>query len=344
MKSVSKGAIHIHSTHSDGTESIKQIAKTAKKAGLDWIIITDHNSLDGLNEEGWYDGVAVLTGKEISPETGNHYLAFDIQEKIPETLSPECFIEEVNKQGGFGFIAHPDETKTRRNSYPPLRWSNWEITGFQGLEIWNYMSDWVDKYNPKNALFQYLFRHHVLTGPTKNVLNWWDSLNYENGEIVPAIGSCDAHALKIHFLKVFPYIDTFKTIVNYIYLENNLSSDFKEAKKQIYTAIKSGNNIIVNRNWNKNSDKINFYIENNGKLAFAGDKTGFDEKNILSVKLPAKGAIKVIRNGESIRNVCTHDFEMGDLKVGKYRVEVFYKGKPWIFSNPIIVQSKNNSS
>ena len=341
MKSVTKGAIHIHSTHSDGTESIKQIAKTAKKAGLDWIIITDHNSLDGLNEEGWYDGVAVLTGKEISPETGNHYLALDIQEEIPETLPPEFFIEEVNRQGGFGFIAHPDETKARRNSYPPLRWSDWEVTGFQGLEIWNYMSDWVDKYQPENAFRQYLSRHHLLTGPTKNVLNWWDDLNNKNGEIIPAIGGSDAHAFRFYFLKVFPYLDAFRTITNYIYLEKNLSSDFEEAKKQIYTAIRSGKNLIVNRIWNKNSDSISFYIENNGQLAFAGDKTNIDEKNILSVKLPAKGEIRIILNGELIRSVCTHDFETGDLKAGKYRIEVFYKGKPWVFSNPIMIADKN---
>ncbi len=53
MKTTCKGAIHIHTTHSDGTSTIKEIAKAAKKAGLEWIIITDHNNLKGLREEGW---------------------------------------------------------------------------------------------------------------------------------------------------------------------------------------------------------------------------------------------------------------------------------------------------
>lgn len=340
MKHVSKGSIHIHTTYSDGTASIKQIVKSAKKAGLEWIIITDHNNLSGLGEEGWYDGVAVLVGKEISPDDGDHYLAFDIQEEIPESLSSQAVIHEVNKQGGFGFIAHPDESLCRKNSFRPLRWTDWNVTDFQGLEIWNYMSDWGDQYEPKKAILQYIFRHRMLSGPTQNVLKWWDKLNNQNGKIFPAIGSIDAHALKylLPFVKIFPYYDTFKTITNYIYLEENLSSDFETAKKQIYDAVKCGKNLIINRFWSKESDKVCFHIENNGKLAYAGDKTDFNEENTLVVRLPQEANIKIIRNGKVIRNIHTQEFEMGQLKSGKYRLEVFYKDKPWVFSNPIIIE------
>ena len=236
MKNTSKGAIHIHTTYSDGTSTIKQIAKAAKKAGLEWIIITDHNNLTGLIEEGWYDGVAVIVGEEISPDLSNHYLAFDIKETISEKLHPQEFINEVNKQGGFGFIAHPDESTNRKNRFPPLSWKDWDIKGFQGIEIWNYLSDWGDKYEPKRGLYDCFFRNHILTGATSKVLNWWDNLNNENAEVFPAIGSLDAHALKYFFfkklfLKIFPYEDSFKTITNYIYLEEKLSPSFIDAKK-----------------------------------------------------------------------------------------------------------------
>ena len=66
------GAIHIHSVYSDGTGNIDLISKAAKKAGLDWIIVTDHNSFD--IEEGIYNGVYVIKGEEISPKNENHYL------------------------------------------------------------------------------------------------------------------------------------------------------------------------------------------------------------------------------------------------------------------------------
>lgn len=344
MKNTSKGAIHIHTTHSDGTSTIKQIAKAAKKAGLNWIIITDHNNLTGLKEEGWHEGVAVIVGEEISPPPGDHYLAFDIKETISEKLHPQEYINEVNKQGGFGFIAHPDESPNRKHNLPPLTWTDWEIKDFQGLEIWNYLSDWGDGFNPKNGFYDYLFRNYVLKGPTPKVLNWWDKLNNENNEIVPAIGSLDAHALKyaylkIFILKIFPYKDCFKTITNYIYLEEKLSPNFNEAKKQIYDALRLGNNLIVNRIWSQKSDEISFYIENDSKKAFSGDKIALHEENILTVKLPKIGNIRILHNGKIIRDVNTYEFQMSDLKTGKYRLEVRYKNKPWIFSNPIIVES-----
>lgn len=344
MKKTSKGAIHIHTTYSDGTSTIRQIAKAAKKAGLEWILITDHNSLKGIEEEGWYDGVAVIVGEEISPASGNHYLAFDIKETIPENSHPQDYINEVNKQGGFGFIAHPDEDENRKLHLPPLKWDDWEIKGFNGLEIWNYLSDWGDHYDPDRKLYSYLYRNFILKGPTPRVLQWWDRLNSENKEIVPAIGTLDSHALK-HYLfknihvKIFPYYDSFKTITNYIYLDENLSQDFNEAKKQIYNAIKLGKNLIINRIWSgKSSDEADFYIKNGNQKVFSGEKIPFDEKNILTVHLPKKANIKIIYNGETIQDTNTCEFQMSGLKPGKYRLEARYKARPWIFSNPIIIE------
>jgi len=343
MKNISKGAIHIHTTHSDGSSSIKQIAKAAKERGLEWIIITDHNNLKGLNEEGWIDGVAVLVGEEISPSLGDHYLSFDINQTISEKMSPQEFINEVNKQGGFGFIAHPDESLDRKHKLPPLIWKDWNVKDFQGLEIWNYLSDFGDEYDPKRGLYNYIFRNYMLKGPTPKVLDWWDRLNNENVEIFPAIGSLDAHAIKhywfkMFYVKIFPYKDCFKTVTNYIYLEEKLSTSFDKAKKQIYNAVKSGNNLIINRIWSEKSDEIDFYIKNDLKKVFSGDKITLSEENILTVKLPKIGNIKILHNGKVIKDVNTCEFQMSDLKTGKYRLEARYKGRPWVFSNPIIVE------
>ena len=101
------GAIHIHSIHSDGTGSIEEIALAAKNAGLSWIIVTDHNNMNA--KEGLYHGVYVFVGQEISPKNGNHYIALNIKENISHDISPSEYIKKVEEQGGFGFVAHPDE-------------------------------------------------------------------------------------------------------------------------------------------------------------------------------------------------------------------------------------------
>ena len=53
------GNMHIHSTYSDGSLDIEAIAARASRAGLNFIIISDHYTLEGLyqNKEGYQQGV-----------------------------------------------------------------------------------------------------------------------------------------------------------------------------------------------------------------------------------------------------------------------------------------------
>jgi hypothetical protein len=346
MKFICKGAFHIHSTYSDGTGTIPEIAISANKAGLQWVVITDHNNLSGLknNEEGFYYGVAVMVGEEISPPDSNHYLAVKIDKEVSHNLKPEEIIQEVKNLGGFGFVAHPDERIDRKNTHRPLRWTDWKIRGFDGVELWNYLSDWTDNYNQKLGLYNLIARNKILSGPSEKLLNWWDELNNETSDIVPALGSLDSHAFDFRYFKVFPYSDSMKTITNYLLLEDKLSGDFQMAKKQIYEALKAGKNIIVNRVWNKNNNDLNFSIKTEKERAFTGEKI-FLEKNKanLSINLHQKSFIKVFCNGKIIIEKNDKTLECDILKPGKYRFEAYYKNKPWIFSNPICLERIKNA-
>ena len=87
MKHKYLGALHIHSKYSDGTQNIEYIIKQAQKAGLKWIILTDHNTLEPTKHEGIYDGLYVIVGCEITPRKANHLLSFGISEKISEEIT-----------------------------------------------------------------------------------------------------------------------------------------------------------------------------------------------------------------------------------------------------------------
>jgi hypothetical protein len=345
VKYLYPGAIHIHSKYSDGSSTIPEIAQAAKKAGLAWIAVTDHNSLEGLKngEEGWHDGVAVIIGDEISPELSDHYIALDINENISCDQSPEKIIEEVKKHGGIGFVAHPDESLSRKYKQHPLRWTDWNIRGFDGIEIWNYLSDWVDNYNPKNPFYHFFFKNHTLTGPTEKTLKWWDVVNNETPEIIPAIGGVDAHALSYKFgfinIKIFPYIDSFNTITNILYIDKKLSSSFEEAKKEILTAVKTGRNTIINRIWAKSLKYPVFYIEDKDTRVFPGESIKLNEYTKAVVKLPVTALIRLIQDGQLVWEYEDREMEFDGLNEGKYRVEVYYKNHPWVFSNPVKVIS-----
>ena len=318
------GAIHIHTKLSDGTGDINSISKAAKKAGLNWIIITDHNNFD--IEEGFYNGVCVIKGEEISPCTSNHYIALGIKNLINPSDDTQKFVDEVRAQGGFGFAAHPDEADNRKNKAHPIKWTDKSVIP-DGIEIWNWFSDWADDYDESNIFkiaYSYFFRHKLIQGPHKETLKWWDELNKNSEHIIPAIAGVDAHALKISKyiipIKIFPYKDCFKTLTNIIPLKNKPPEDFEEQKNLILSSIKNGNNIMINRHIKKDIPLI--YIE---------------DKSII-VKLSTKAQIKIIQNGTPIHSEINDNLKFPIQEKTKYRIEIYLKNQPWIFSNPIILK------
>lgn len=335
------GAIHIHSVLSDGTGCVEEIAKAAKQAGLSWIIITDHNNFDA--KEGLYDGVCVIKGEEISPGNQNHYLAFDINKYISPTNDAQNFINEVRAQGGFGIVAHPKESETRKNHYPPINWLDKSITG-DGVEIWNWMSDWADIYDEQNILNaakSFLFRNNSLKGPSKETLEWWDLQNNNTEKIIPAIGGIDAHALKIKKygfpLTIFSYKYMFTKLTNIIYLDEKLPDNFEKQKEMILKAIKQGNNIIINKHWSKKLIP-EFFIKNKTECKYSGESIFIDDQTELIIESIKNTVTKIYKNGINIYTTEKFSDKIKIEKSGKYRIESYYKGKPWVYTNPIIVK------
>lgn len=333
------GAIHIHSVYSDGTGDIESISKAAKNAGLDWIIVTDHNSFE--IEEGIYNGVYVIRGEEISPKDENHYLALGINKYIQPNVNAKHNIEAVKLNGGFGFAAHADESDYRRNSHQPIKWTNKNITP-DGVEIWNWFSEWADNLNDRNIFslaYAYLFKHNLVKEANATTIKWWDKLNNTSDKIIPAIGGIDAHALKIKGyvipITIFPYQDMFKTIVNVISSNKPFAKDFETRKTQILEAIKTGRNLIINRVVSKEIPI--FKISNKNQTVTNGESISLDNETLLNVQTKKKGSIKIFHNGKEIKSVISNSIKMLLNEVGKYRVEIKIEKCGFAYSNPILV-------
>ena len=79
--------LHVHSDHSDGTYSVKELVAYAKEKGLKAIALTDHDTVSGVEEavtEGRKKGVMVIPGIEISAGYNNgelHILGLNIDYK-----------------------------------------------------------------------------------------------------------------------------------------------------------------------------------------------------------------------------------------------------------------------
>ncbi len=91
-----KADLHLHTNRSDGQFSVEDLIKLAKSAELDIISITDHDTIDSIEEAieiGKFYGIEVIPGLEISTEFLDieiHILAyfFDVTSKeLEEYLS-----------------------------------------------------------------------------------------------------------------------------------------------------------------------------------------------------------------------------------------------------------------
>jgi hypothetical protein len=338
------GAIHIHTTYSDGTGSFPEVINAAREAGLRWIIVTDHDNLAGLPYAGWHDGVLVIVGHEITPDR-NHFLALNVDSLVSPALAPQQFVNAVYDRGGFGIIAHPDERI--QNKFKGIyRWDDWTIDGPQpregrvvGLELWNVMSDWGEHLNGASNLMYVLNPRLGLSGPSPATMAWWDRLNMV-GRRTFGIGGVDAHAFHHQApwgtLTIFPYRWMFNTLTNYLALSEPLSADAATAINQVYAALVSGCSYFVNR-LDGDAPAIRFHARRGADQFGMGDTCDLRAGPLLiEADVGSDAYVRLIADGE-VMTSGVQRIRQSIADSGVYRLEAYKGATPWLFTNPLFV-------
>lgn len=340
------GALHMHSVYSDGSGKVEDIGAFADEVGLDYIILTDHNTLRALDDgkEGWYGNTLLLVGCEINDkENLNHYIAFGI-DKTPSTRLPAAeYVKMVNDAGGIGFIAHPHEKRSSMKEHPPYPWKAWDVEDYTGIEIWNHMSEWMEGLTEQNKYNYFVHPLRSIVSPPEETLKAWDEINMKRK--VVGIGGIDAHAHKVNLLgffevEVFPYKVLFKSIRTHILTNQEIKKgeeekDLKAAKEIVLDSLKSGRCFVSNY-YRGDAKGFRFFAQDSKQIYHMGDSVPLVDNVRLRVILPnISGLIRLVHNGNVIDNVENIDSEFIVSKEGVYRVEVYLDGFPWIYTNHI---------
>lgn len=333
-----RGASHIHSTYSDGSSAIPAIIADAKRAGLDFIVMSDHNSLEPKYDgwEGWHDGVLVIIGVETSPWRKGHCIAFGLeQHRNFRWMEPHECLDEVNRQGGFAFIAHPMGKKLPAFKVNLEAWRDWDKDGFAGIELWSYMHDWIEGLNYLKLWSSYREPEARIKGPDPRLLRIWDELTRTRK--VAAISGLDAHARPIFgwWCKVFPYFDLFRTLRTHI-LCKPLTGDARHDLAQIFDAHREGR-CFVAYDLLADSDGFRFHAESGPAKAVMGESLTLDREVRFSVSSPETASLRLLRHGETVAETKGTTLEATASDKGAYRVEARLHDKPWVFTNPIYV-------
>ena len=349
---VVRGAYHMHTTRSDGSGTPDEVAAAAARAGLQFIILTDHG--DGTrapDPPSYRSGVLTLDAVELNT-TGGHYAAIDLPAApYPLAGTAADVIEDVRRLGGFGIAAHPGSPR------PSLRWTAWDAA-FDALEWINGDSEWRDE--PRlpiaRALVTYLLRApesmaRLLDRP-EEVLARWDELSRTRR--VVALAGIDAHAWLGYgqntdpdgggwHLRVPGYEATFRTFSNHVVLEAPLSGNATADGAALIKAVRRGRLYAV-IDALATPGGLSFTASSGSHQAVMGGELPIDGDVLIraSATAPPGTTIVLFRNGERVHEVTDAALEMnGGADPAVYRVEAYVGNSPggppvpWIVSNPI---------
>jgi hypothetical protein len=334
------GGIHIHSRFSDGSGTVAEIAAAGEAAGVDFLILTDHATLKARQKglEGRHGKVLVIVGEETGWRKG-HVLSIGASQRIrAHSTDPRDIVPAIHRAGGLSFITHPDGRPKPEFRISDARWKVKAALGMTGLEVWSYMYDWIEQTHWWNLPHRIFKPTTALNGPSSETLATWDRLGLE--QTVVGYGGVDAHAKKVFpGIKIFPYESMFSALKNYLLLEQPLSGQPVEDKKNILDALRKGRLYFALNRQGENPDFLFEGIQ--GTKTFPmGSIIDFGNGPVrLQGRTPAGGWTRVLWNGATVFETNRMNWELVPQVSGVWRVEVYKSHtQPWVFSNPLYLR------
>jgi hypothetical protein len=342
------GGYHIHTKRSDGTGSADSIADAASRAGLQFIILTDHGDATRAPDAPQYrHGVLTIDAVEIST-TGGHLAALGLRTAAPYPLAgePRDVIEDVHRLGGWAVVAHPDSPK------PALQWHTWTVP-YDGVEWLNVDSEWRDESGPHLAatFARYFFRGpetiaSLFQRPVQTLRRW--DMTTRNRPVV-GLAALDAHA-RLPWrtsnrgegegtLAALPsYREMFRTLSLAAVLDRPLSGDATDDAGRVLAALRAGRSFSVVTAIAA-PGSLEFTAAQNDTVVQMGESLGpaGAPASFQAQVNDATAQLSLLHNGVPVATGRGRLEYAGSIAAGSYRVEAYRAGVsfPWIVSNPI---------
>lgn len=348
-----RGAIHVHTSRSDGGGTVDDVAAAAARAGLQFVVFSDHgDATSPAMVPSYRHGVLCIDAVEVS-SSGGHILAIGLTGRAPYPLGgePRDVIDDVRRLGGMSIVAHPTSGKQE------LQWHDWDAS-FDGIEWLNADSEWRDEgaMTLGRALLTYPWRRvetmAMLLDRPVALLAHWDRLLPRRR--VVALAGADAHAslglsgddnpygdgALVALPDYEPSFKTFSVALPAARLTGDATADASAVVDElragrVYSAIDGLARPAL----------LRFSARSGARQAQGGEWMPAAGPVTIEVttNAPGRSRIHLLRGGkvvaEATGSVLRH--QTGE-QVSVYRTEVYLPGHegtgvPWLVSNPIYV-------
>ena len=327
---VFRGIYHLHSEFSpDSKMSLKKVIDTAKKAHLDFVVITDHNNFEG--KSAYEDMVKnpkdpkLFFGAEISAPDG-HLILFNVPSLPEDVSSSQNMIDWAHSQYGFAFLAHPICIKNP--------WKDWSVQGYDGLEVYNFAHAFYPSnkfavvakriFYPRKA-----FLKSFIQAPYDGLAVWNEKLKERK---LAAIFASDAH-IHLQFWGINfenPRLQFESTSV--------FARSSELSEEAVLNALGTGHSYMAFEAFG-NAEKFDWFLKDGPDEYRSGDTVQLRKDQKFRISIPQDAEIRLIHDGKIFERKYGKELEVDLNEKGYYRVEAYRKSKLWIVTNPIWVES-----
>lgn len=338
--------VHLHSTYSDGTGTVREIAAAGRRAGADVVLLTDHDTLEARRrgEEGWYGPVLLLAGVEVSPAGRNHYLAFGIDEEVDhEGLDAAGICEAVRERGGFGFAAHPFSEGSRRfaKRARAMPFEGLDCEALGGIELWSFLNDTLEPMESIGQIARFVAAPgRVVDHPPERNVRAWEALCRERR--VVALGGLDAHQIGVRVagrvpLRLMGYARSFRHIRTHVLCEAAPSGEVESDRAQVFGALREGRCYIAH-DWLAPARGFAFWADGPGGVLPMGSEAAAAHWT-LRASAPRPCDLQIVCDGDVRARTAGARLELEVDEPGAYRAEARLDGRTWVISNPVYLRA-----
>lgn len=332
-----RGVIHAHSHFSHDSEgSDERIVQAAAEAGLDFLMMTDHQNdprsvTEGLR--GWRGRTLFVPGAEISIGRGS-LLGLDLKRHV-RGAEVAAKVADVLAQNGQAWAAHVEGWRP----------DQLELEGLAGMELYNLHYDAVLdgriaglwraarflRTDPQRALEQILDRPVL-------ALKRWDRITVHRR--FPVIAGNDSHEnVRRGDVLLDPYPRSFRFVNTHVFVRGPLDVP------RLREALAEGRSYICHEMFHDGRGFSFTALRGDDVRALLGEEIPFERGLELRVTSPIPAVVRLVRNGRtaasSIREVRLWSHRVSEP--GVYRVELTIldrdgRIRPWIYSNPVYLR------
>ena len=343
------GAWHVHSSRSDGSGSVEEIAAAAAGAGLDFVILTDHG--DGTRAPDpprYVHDVLVIDAVEINTDSG-HVVAVNLEGPSTFPLAGDVrdVLDDIHRLGGWAVAAHPDSP--RQN----LRWRG-QLTGVDGVEWLNVDSEWRGHTSTEIAASAL---RSVVRGPEAIAslfrapspgLARWDVM--QRARPVVGLAAVDAHARlgaddassqgRAASVKFPSYTTLFRTVVQAVPLSGARSGSAATDARAILDGLRAGRSYSIVRAFVELFPSLEFSVSTlHMERIGLGGHVPPGVAGAIVAEIPGMSSTRVdlLRDGRVVKSGRGRVAFDAPGTAASYRVEAYMPGHriPWLVTNSI---------